>query len=85
MIVAVPTHYSASRTIDASLNRIFGLLATPSTHHLFDGSGMVGAPETTDRLSRVGQAFVMNMTDRSGDRLERYQSDNYVNRLEEPR
>lgn len=75
----------ASTVIGAPIDRIFQFLAEPSEHHRFDSSGMVGAPETTHRLASVGQLFVMNMTYRSGDHVEHYQSDNRVTALEEPR
>lgn len=52
----------ASRLIAAPAADIFELLATPSRHHLIDGSGSVqGAqPGTPDRLS-PGAKFGMNM------------------------
>ncbi len=52
---------SVSRRIEASAERLFGLLADSANHPLIDGSGMVREPAPAVRLSRTGDAFVMNM------------------------
>jgi uncharacterized protein YndB with AHSA1/START domain len=52
---------SVSRQIDASAERLFALLADSANHPLIDGSGMVREPAPAVRLSRTGDAFLMNM------------------------
>lgn len=81
----MPGSCSASRSIPVPVGRIFGLLAEPSCHHLFDASRMVGAPDAPVRLIGVGQVFTMNMTYQSEESVEHYQSDNHVTAFEEPR
>ncbi len=53
---------SASRVITAPADKIFNLLADPSRHHEFDGSGSVqsASTESPTRLS-LGAKFGMNM------------------------
>lgn len=53
---------SVSRVIDAEPSTIFGLLADPAQHHVFDGSGTVqsGRADNPPRLS-LGARFGMNM------------------------
>lgn len=85
MIDPMSTKYSVTGLVEAPLDHTFALLADPGAHHRFDETGMVGAPESPDRLVRVGQVFVMNMTYQSDDHVERYQSDNYVTSLDKPR
>jgi hypothetical protein len=52
---------SVSRHIEAPAERLFALLADSANHPLIDGSGMVREPAPAARLSRAGDAFVMNM------------------------
>jgi uncharacterized protein YndB with AHSA1/START domain len=52
---------SVSRHIEAPAERLFALLADSANHPLIDGSGMVREPAPAGRLSRTGDAFVMNM------------------------
>jgi hypothetical protein len=52
---------SVSRRIEASAERLFALLADSANHPLIDGSGMVREPAPAVRLSRAGDAFLMNM------------------------
>ena len=70
------TSISVSRTIDAPASEIFDLLTLPARHHEFDGSGMVRSADNTERISKVGERFVMNMhaEDMGGD----YQMFNHV-------
>lgn len=70
------TSLSVSRTIDAPASEIFSLLSLPARHHEFDGSGMVRSAENTERISKTGEVFVMNMhaEDMGGD----YQMFNHV-------
>ncbi|MCX2946867.1 SRPBCC family protein [Lentzea sp. NEAU-D7] len=53
---------SATRTVHATADRIFDLLADPSKHPLIDGSGSVRAPRpgAPGRLA-LGSAFGMDM------------------------
>jgi uncharacterized protein YndB with AHSA1/START domain len=52
---------SVSRRIEASAEELFALVADSANHPLIDGSGMVREPAPAVRLSRAGEAFVMNM------------------------
>ncbi len=52
---------SVSRRIEAPAERLFALLADSANHPLIDGSGMVREPAPAVRLSRAGDAFLMNM------------------------
>ncbi|MGH3188666.1 MAG: hypothetical protein ACRDOL_15615 [Streptosporangiaceae bacterium] len=52
---------SVSRRIEAPAERLFALLADSANHPLIDGSGMVREPAPSVRLSRTGDAFVMDM------------------------
>jgi Polyketide cyclase / dehydrase and lipid transport len=52
---------SVSRRIEATPERLFALLADTASHPLIDGSGMVREPAPAVRLSRTGDAFLMNM------------------------
>jgi uncharacterized protein YndB with AHSA1/START domain len=59
---------SVSRRIEASPERLFALLADSANHPLIDGSGMVREPAPAARVSRAGDAFVMDMHhERFGD------------------
>ena len=51
-----------TRTVTASPERLFALLATPSRHMEFDGADMLRGPEGSEgRVTGVGDQFVMNM------------------------
>ena len=50
---------SASRRIAATPEAIFDLLADPSKHHLFDGSGMV--QNSASQRLELGSKFAMSM------------------------
>jgi len=52
---------SVSRRIEAPAQQLFQLLADSANHPLIDGSGMVREPAPAVRLSRTGDAFLMNM------------------------
>ena len=52
---------SVSRRIQAPAEQLFALLADSANHPLIDGSGMVREPAPAVRLSRTGDAFLMNM------------------------
>src|SRR6202012_1990159 len=52
---------SVSRRIEAPAQKLFQLLADSANHPLIDGSGMVREPAPAVRLSRTGDAFLMNM------------------------
>ncbi len=57
-----PDHVQASRIIAADAESIFDVLADPSLHGAFDGSGTVvsGASDNPNRLSK-GERFSMSM------------------------
>ena len=75
------TKISASRTIDAAPEDIFDVLNNPERHAQLDGSGMVVSDDTSDRITRTGQKFTMNMhwDQMGGD----YKTDNHVIGYEE--
>jgi uncharacterized protein YndB with AHSA1/START domain len=52
---------SVSRVIDAPPEAIFALLADPSRHRDFDGSGTVGASKEQPERLRLGSKFGMSM------------------------
>jgi uncharacterized protein YndB with AHSA1/START domain len=54
-------YVSVSRRIEAPAERLFALLADSANHPLIDGSGMVREPAPSVRVSRTGDAFVMDM------------------------
>ena len=59
---------SVSRHIDVPAERLFALLADSANHPLIDGSGMVREPSPAVKVSRAGDAFVMDMHhERFGD------------------
>ena len=79
------TRFQATVTVSTSPQRVFDVLTNPARHSEFDATGMVGAPASLAKLTRVGQVFVMNMTYREGGHVEHYQSDNHVIVFEPPR
>ena len=66
---------SVSRRIEAPAEQLFALLADSANHPLIDGSGMVREPAPAVRLSRTGDAFLVNM---HHDELGHYQMRNEV-------
>jgi len=66
---------SVSRRVEAPAERLFALLADSANHPLIDGSGMVREPAPAVRLSRTGDAFLVNM---HHDELGHYQMRNEV-------
>lgn len=55
------TSLTVTRTIDAPAKAIFDLLTLPAKHPTFDGSGMVVSSVDTERITKTGEKFVMNM------------------------
>jgi len=65
-----------SKTVDASPEQLFSLLATPERHAEFDGASMVrGVEPGSEKISGSGDEFVMNM---ENDALGPYQMKNTV-------
>src|SRR5690625_2301144 len=75
------THVTVTRTIDAPAKDIFERLTLPATHHQFDGSGTVRAADDSERITKVGEKFVMNMyaEAQGGD----YRTHNFVTAFDE--
>ncbi len=72
---------TVQRQIPAAANQVFDILSDPSRHTELDGSGFVQGLEHGDRLTEVGQKFVMNM---SGDHMGGdYKTDNIVSAFDE--
>lgn len=70
------TSITVQRTIDAPADQIFEVLSNPARHADFDGSGFVRSDDRSDRVTRTGEKFTMNMT---GDHMGGdYQTDNHV-------
>lgn len=70
------TSITVTRTIDAPAKDIFDVLSLPARHPEFDGSGFVRSAENTERITKVGEQFAMNM---SGDHMGGdYQTYNHV-------
>jgi uncharacterized protein YndB with AHSA1/START domain len=66
---------TASRAVDAPVERVFAMLADPDRHIDFDGSGTIRGSRTHTVLTGVGDVFTMDMhRDEFGD----YQTDNRV-------
>lgn len=55
------TSLTVTPTIDAPAKDIFEVLSLPARHPDIDGSGMVRSAENTERITKVGEKFVMNM------------------------
>ena len=69
------TKITVSRLIDASAKDIFRVLSDPQHHARIDGTGMIRSDEKTDRITKTGQVFRMNM---HNERFRDYQMDNLV-------
>ncbi|MEO6651494.1 MAG: polyketide cyclase [Ilumatobacteraceae bacterium] len=70
------TSITVKRQIPAAAKEVFDVLSNPHRHTELDGSGFVRGLEHGDRLTEVGQKFVMNM---SGDHMGGdYKTDNIV-------
>ena len=70
------TTLTASRTINASAADIFDVLSNPDRHLEFDGSGFLRSAEKPQRISALGDVFIMNM---EGDHMGgEYQVENHV-------
>ena len=50
-----------SRTIEAPADAIFDIISNPKRHPEFDGSGSVRSADDTERITKTGEKFVMNM------------------------
>lgn len=72
---------TVTRNIEVPNEKIFEVLAQPARHQDFDGSGMVRAENESQRLTKVGDTFIMNMYAEAmgGD----YQMENHVVAFEE--
>ena len=79
------TSRSAQREINAPVERVWELLATPEQHRRFDGSDMVGESLTPGKLTKVGDIFTMEMLYVSPDLTQQYRTDNHVTVLDAPR
>lgn len=77
------THLTVTRVIDVPAKRVFEVLTLPARHPEFDGSGMVRAADDTERVTKTGEKFVMNMhADMMGGD---YRTHNFVTAFEENR
>lgn len=82
-----PERVSTSRRIAAPAAAIFDVVSDPAGQVRLDGSGMLVAAATTDRLAAVGDAFEMEMDREAlGDLpMGRYRTRNVVTRFEPDR
>ncbi len=72
-----------SRTVDASPEQLFALLATPSRHAEMDSANMLGGAQGgASTLSAVGEEFILDM---NNDVLGDYQIKNTVVAFEQDR
>jgi len=55
------TRVEVSRRIEAPANSVFEILASPSRHQEFDGSGMLRAALDEGLISGVGETFTLKM------------------------
>ena len=71
-------HQRVTATVEDNAEEVFALLADPSRHQEFDGSGLVRTAVSDARLTEVGQVFQMRMhADSQGD----YVTENHVRTL----
>ncbi|MGH9029782.1 MAG: SRPBCC family protein [Acidimicrobiales bacterium] len=73
---------SVSRTINASAEKLFALLAQTANHPIIDGSGMVREPLPDTVVSGVGDVFSMSMYH---DEMGKYEMCNHVVEYEDGR
>ena len=73
---------TVTRTVDATPDQLFRLLATPARHHEFDGAGMLKGVDGDATVRGVGDQFLMNM---NNDVLGDYQMLNTVTVYEQDR
>jgi len=76
---------SVRREIDAAAGDVYRVLVTPSEHHRFDASNMVGRAVTVGPVSRVGDVFTMEMAYSDSSGTEHYRTDNVVTALDQGR
>ncbi|RZT86970.1 polyketide cyclase/dehydrase/lipid transport protein [Pseudonocardia sediminis] len=76
------TSITVSKSVDATPEQLFALLSTPSRHQEIDGAGMLRGVEGAEKVTGVGDQFVMNM---NNDALGDYQMKNTVTSYEENR
>ncbi len=70
------TRITVSRTIDSPAPEIFDVLTLPARHKELDGSGFIVSDDRTDRITKVGQVFRMNM---QGPHMGgEYQTENHI-------
>jgi len=70
------TSISVERVIDHPASEIFEILSNPERHAAIDGSGFVRGDHKTDRISKVGDVFTMDM---SGEHMGgEYRTENHV-------
>lgn len=77
------TSITVSRRIDAAPSAVFDILSLPAKHQSIDGSGMLRGSDDTERITKSGQVFSMNMFAefRGGD----YRMYNHVSAFDENR
>lgn len=73
---------SVSRDVAAPPERVFALVATPTEHRAFDGSGLVQGTDFEGIVTRVGDVFDMRMRN---EYLGDYVTENHVVELEADR
>lgn len=73
---------TVTRTVQASPEQLFALLANPARHHEIDGSGMLRGIEGAGSITGDGDEFVMNM---HNDLLGDYQIKNTVTAFDQDR
>jgi hypothetical protein len=56
-----PEFVTATTTIDAPPEAVFGVLADPASHAAIDGTGWVQGARDGERITAVGQVFRMDM------------------------
>lgn len=81
--MTVSEQQQVTKTVDASPEQLFSLLATPQRHTEFDGSTMLrGVEPGAAQITGTGDEFVMNM---ENDVLGPYQMRNVVTSYEQNR
>jgi Polyketide cyclase / dehydrase and lipid transport len=81
-VSSTPTSQTVRVTVEGTPEELFALLSDPAAHASIDGSNMVKGTQTPDRISAVGEVFVVDMyVEAIGD----YQVGNHVVAFEEGR
>ena len=73
---------TVTHKVPVAADRLYAVIVDPTQHPQIDGSGMIRGAATTEKVTKVGDVFTMDMNQAAfGD----YQADNHVVELEPDR